>query len=258
MVFSENSEITLVVTSCGRFDLLKRTLDSFDRFNTAPVREVFITEDSGDEAVRDCLPAGWQAHTTFIINNPKLGQMRSVDAAYAQVKTVWVFHCEGDWDFYRPGFVEDSQTLLEADPQALQVWLRSFNHDLQVHSPYVFRHERQVLQGIPFYQLGSHKADWQGFSFNPGLRRLVDYKQHAPYAAHPGEKSLSRLYAAENRYALILENDAVLHTGFGDHVELPQEQTSKRRRRQRDRFKLAAVFAVGLIAGFLINAVLRG
>lgn len=256
MVFSESSEITLMVTSCGRFELLKRTLETFDRFNTAPIREVFITEDSGDEAVRDCIPAGWREHTTFIVNNPKLGQMRSIDAAYAQIKTFWVFHCEDDWDFYRPGFIEDSQALLEADPQALQVWLRSFNHDLQVHSPYVFLNERQVVQGIPFYQLGSHKEDWQGFSFNPGLRRLADYQQHAPYAAHSGEKSLSRLYAAENRYALILENDAVLHTGFGEHVEVPQERANKLRRKRRDRIKLIGSVAIGVVIGFLINAVL--
>lgn len=256
MVFSESSEITLMVTSCGRFDLLKRTLETFDRFNTAPIREVFITEDSGDEAVRECIPASWREHTTFIVNNPKLGQMRSIDAAYAQIKTFWVFHCEDDWDFYRPGFIEDSQVLLEADPQALQVWLRSFNHDLQVHSPYVYLNERQVVQGIPFYQLGSHKADWQGFSFNPGLRRLADYQQHAPYAAHSGEKSLSRLYAGENRYALILENDAVLHTGFGEHVELPQERVNKLRRKRRDRVKLIGGLAVGVVIGFLISVVL--
>lgn len=256
MVFSESSEITLMVTSCGRFDLLKRTLETFDRFNTAPIREVFITEDSGDEAVRECIPPGWQGHTTFIVNKPKLGQMRSIDAAYAKIKTLWVFHCEDDWDFYRPGFIEESQALLEADPQALQVWLRSFNHDLQVHSPYVFLNERQVVQGIPFYQLGSHKADWQGFSFNPGLRRLVDYQQHAPYAEHSGEKSLSRVYAAENRYALILENDAVLHTGFGEHVEVPQERANKLRRKRRDRFKLVGSVAIGVVIGYLINAVL--
>lgn len=52
MQFSDQSDITLVVTSCGRFDLLKRTLETFDLFNTAEIREVFITEDSGDEAVR--------------------------------------------------------------------------------------------------------------------------------------------------------------------------------------------------------------
>lgn len=253
MVFSESSEITLMVTSCGRFDLLKRTLETFDRFNTAPIREVFITEDSGEAAVHDCVPAHWHEHTTCIVNNPKLGQLRSIDAAYAQIKTKWVFHCEDDWAFYRPGFIEDSHTLLEADPQALQVWLRSFNHDLQVHSPYVFLTERQVVQGIPFYQLGSQKADWQGFSLNPGLRRLADYQRHAPYAGHSGEKSLSRLYAAENRYALILENDAVLHTGFDGHVEVPEERLNKLRRKRRDRFKLIGALFIGLVIGWSLN-----
>jgi hypothetical protein len=67
-IFSETSDITLVVTSCGRFDLLRRTLASFDRYNDTPLREVFITEDSGDEAVRDCVPTHWRAHTTVFPN----------------------------------------------------------------------------------------------------------------------------------------------------------------------------------------------
>jgi hypothetical protein len=255
MVFSESSDITLVVTSCGRFDLLKRTLETFDRFNTAPIRSVLITEDSGDAQVEACIPEHWRPFTRFIINNPKLGQMRSVDAAYELIETSWVFHCEDDWDFYRPGFIEESMALLVNDPQALQVWLRSYNHDLLVHSPYVYLNEREVVQGIPFYKLGSHKPEWQGFSFNPGLRRLADYKLHAPYASHSGEKKLSGLYAAENRYALILENDAVLHTGFGNHVVVPQERADKQRRRRRDRMKLAGTLVLGLILGWIISNV---
>lgn len=255
MVFSESSDITLVVTSCGRFDLLRRTLETFDRFNTAPIRSVLITEDSGDAQVQDCIPEHWRPFTRFIINNPKLGQMRSVDAAYELIETSWVFHCEDDWDFYRPCFIEESMTLLENDPQALQVWLRSFNHDLQIHSPYVYLNAREVVQGIAFYKLGSYKPEWQGFSFNPGLRRLADYKQHAPYASHGGEKKLSGLYAAENRYALILENDAVLHTGFGNHVEIPQERVDKQRRKRRDRIKLLGTLVLGLVIGWVISNV---
>jgi hypothetical protein len=255
MVFSEDSEITVVVTSCGRFDLLKRTLETFDRFNTAPVRRVLITEDSGDAHVKDCIPEHWRAFTRFIINNPKLGQMRSVDAAYELIDTKWVFHCEDDWDFYREGFIEDSMVLLENDPQALQVWLRSYNHDLLVHSPYVYLNAREVVQGIAFYKLGSHKPEWQGFSFNPGLRRLADYKQHAPYASHGGEKRLSGLYASEDRYALILENDAVLHTGFGNHVEVSQERADKQRRKRRDRIKLMGTLVLGLIIGWVLGNV---
>lgn len=253
MLFSESSDISVVVTSCGRFDLLKRTLETFDRFNTTPIRAVFITEDSGDRAVEACIPEHWRPYTTFFVNVPRLGQLRSIDLAYEHVQTSWIFHCEDDWDFYREGFIEDSQMLLEADPQALQVWLRSHAHDLAVHSPYVFLHERQVLNGVPFHVLGSHKAEWQGFSLNPGLRRRADYLKHAPYAAFSGEKDLSRTYAEENRYALILENDAVLHTGFGGHVEVPKERADKQRRKRRDRLKLAAVLIFGLALGWLLH-----
>jgi len=40
------NDVSLVITSCGRFDLLERTLDSFFKYNTYPIKEVIITEDS--------------------------------------------------------------------------------------------------------------------------------------------------------------------------------------------------------------------
>lgn len=252
MIFSKDSDVTLVVTSCGRFDLLAKTLASFDAFNTTPIREVFITEDSGDKAVEGCIPEHWREHTTYFVNEPRLGQLRSIDLAYSHVKTPWIFHCEDDWAFYRPDFIEESRTLLEADPQALQVWLRSFAHDLAIHSPYVYLGERRVIKDIPCYRVGSHKEDWQGFSFNPGLRRLADYQLHAPYAQHSGEKDLSRLYADEQRHALILENDAVLHTGFGEHVSVPEERAKKARRKKHERLRLIMAFGIGLLIGVFL------
>jgi hypothetical protein len=252
LIFSKDSEITLVVTSCGRFDLLTQTLASFDVFNSTPIREVFITEDSGDQAVQACIPEHWREHTTFFVNVPRLGQLRSIDLAYSHVKTSWVFHCEDDWAFYRPGFIEESRVLLEVDPQALQVWLRSFAHDLATHSPYVYLGEREVVDGIACYRVCSHKEEWQGFSFNPGLRRLVDYQCYAPYAQYASEKDLSRLYADAQRHALILENDAVLHTGFGEHISVPEERVKKAKRKKQERLRLLVVFILGLFFGALL------
>lgn len=249
MRFSENSDITVVVTSCGRFDLLKETLESFDRYNTAPIREVFITEDSGDDAVHDAVPAHWKPHCTVFVNRPKLGQLPSIDLAYRQVKTPYIFHCEDDWRFYRQGFVEDSRAILEVSPNLLQVWLRSHAHDLAVHSPYIHLGERQVIAGVPCYPLLSDKAEWQAFSLNPGLRRLSDYQRCAPFAAYSGEKALSRRYAELDLGAVTLEGDAVLHTGFGNHVTLPEEVQRKARRRKRDRQKLILTLLVGLVVG---------
>lgn len=249
MRFSEQSDITLVITSCGRFDLLRLTLESFDQFNTAPIREVFITEDSGEAAVHAAIPEHWKPYCTVFVNRPKLGQLASIDLAYGHVKTAYIFHCEDDWEFYRPGFVEDSLAILQERPALVQVWLRNFVYDLKVHSPYVRRGEREVIEGVPCYPVLSDKADWQSFSLNPGLRRLDDYHLCAPFAAHAGEKSLSRRYAELDFTAVMLEGDAILHTGFGFHVKMPSERLRKLRRRQREKVRLASALVGGLVIG---------
>jgi len=253
MQFSAQSDITLVVTSCGRFDLLKRTLASFDQFNTADIREVFITEDAGDDAVRLAIPEHWLGHCTFLINRPKLGQLASIDLAYGLVKTPYIFHCEDDWAFYRPGFIEDSKTVLEQRPDILQVWLRNYVYDLQVHSPYIHLGPREMIGGVPCYPLQSDKPEWQGFSLNPGLRRIKEYWLCAPYAAFEGEKGLSRRHAQLNLTAVTLEGDAVLHTGFGLHVATSEERFTKARRKRRERIKLVLMLILGGCIGWLIH-----
>jgi hypothetical protein len=251
--FSDESDITLVVTSCGRLDLLKRTLESFDRFNTAPIREVLITEDAGDEGVHAVIPAHWKDHCTVFVNQPKLGQLASIDLAYGHVKTPYIFHCEDDWEFYRPAFVEDSRAILEQRPDILQVWLRNYVYDLCVHSPYIHLGERDVISGVACYPLISDKPEWQSFSLNPGLRRLKEYQLCAPFAGFGGEKALSLRYAQLNLTAVTLEGDAVLHTGFGVHVEVPVERQRKARRRRREQVKLSLVLLLGVCIGWLIS-----
>lgn len=253
MQFSQESDITLIVTSCGRFDLLKLTLDSFDRFNTVPIREVIITEDSGDEAVYAAIPQGWAEHCTVFVSKPKLGQMASIDLAYSKVSTTYIFHCEDDWEFYRPGFVEDSITILALKPEVLQVWLRSYAHDLRIHSPYLHFGEREVVGGVACYPVLSDKPEWQSFSLNPGLRRYKDYLLCAPFSGHSGEKALSKRYAELNLNAMALEADAVLHTGFGAHVEVPEECLRKARRRRREHIKLFCAVLLGLVIGIAIS-----
>ena len=110
-----------------------------------------------------------------------------------------------------------------------------------------------MIAGVPCYPLLSDKAEWQAFSLNPGLRRLSDYQRCAPFAAYAGEKALSRRYAELNLTAVTLEGDAVLHTGFGNHVTLPIEVERKAKRRQRDRMKLALTLVAGALIGMGIT-----
>lgn len=230
MIFSDQSDVTIVITSCGRFDLLKRTLSSLDLLNTEPIRSVIITEDSGREEVHGCIPDGWREFVKVIVNKEKVGQIGSVDMAYGLVETKWIFHCEDDWLFCRPGFIEDSKLVMESEPGALQVWLRSYYHDLAVHSPNILLGRRSVVDNVAYNRVVSENPDWGVFSFNPGLRRIEDYLLHSPYSDVGGEKALSKLYGSEGRFSLILENDAVLHTGWERHVESRKEKRKNQKR----------------------------
>lgn len=258
MQFSIDSDVTLVVTSCGRFDHLRKTLESFDRFNTAPIRSVIIVEDSGDDAVHMTLPASWKANTQVLLNRPRLGQLVAIDRAYALVETAYVFHCEDDWEFYRPGFVEQSLSILQAFPEILQVWLRSFAHDVRVNYPFHMLGDRLVLDGIACHYLLSSEPAWRGFSFNPGLRRMRDFQKVSPVArfssSAKGESRLSQEFEALGYRVVILESDAIIHTGDDAHVWAEADQQKQRKKRKKKIGRVVAavlLFCLGGAVGYL-------
>lgn len=259
MQFSIDSDVTLVVTSCGRFEHLRKTLSSFDQFNTAPIKAVIIVEDSGSESVRSVIPAGWEAHTTVMLNQPRIGQLAAIDRAYASVETTYVFHCEDDWEFYRLGFVEESRLILERMTNVVQVWLRSFAHDVRVSYPFHTLGDRLELDGVACSYLLSSATAWRGFSFNPGLRRLCDYQKVAPVArfssSAEGESRLSQEFEALGYATVILESDAVLHTGDDAHVWADSDIEKKRKKKKRKLARLVLggfVLLIGIAAGYAI------
>ena len=65
-----------------------------------------MVEDSADDRVRRVVDSFGVAART-LVNAVQLGQMRSIDRAYAQVTTPLIFHCEDDWLFTRGGFIRE-------------------------------------------------------------------------------------------------------------------------------------------------------
>ena len=181
--------VTLVVTSAGRYDLLARTLESLYRHETFPFAEVIVAED-------------WERE----------GQVKNIDRAYARVRTPYIMACEDDWEFYRGDFVDRSLDLLESYPEILQVQLRAHD-DVNGHP---------VIYSDSYCLMDPHWT-WGGFSWNPGLRRLADWKRIGGYLSHwavsdnATEQHLSRLYADLGMVAAILPEPGgyVRHIGEG-------------------------------------------
>ena len=219
-------DITVVVTSCNRHDLLDRTLASFRAMETeGRVARVLVAEDGDADPQGVCAAHGAEWFGT----GARGGQVKLIDRAYAQVDTPFIFHLEDDWEFHRPGYMEKSRAFLDADPRILLVWLRAWN-DTSGHPLSHVAPDRSHGQ-LAFDYTGC----WNGFTFSPGLRRLSDYKllggsyeklpktmfvkARNPTAALLTEVEASMFYRRAGYRAMILDEAGyVRHIGEERHV----------------------------------------
>jgi hypothetical protein len=219
--------VSVVLTSCGRPDLLVETLDSFFRFNTFPITKFILVED-GHAILDVACQYQFNCDHELICTGERVGQMAAIDYAYSRVETEYVFHLEDDWQFYATGFIEKSMQILERYPQCLQVYLRALN-DTNGHPIHRWVHrEKGVIWRRMKYGFKAFGGKWNGFSLNPGLRRVADYSAIGGYGVHKlkapnihagTEIVLSRLYRKKKMYAVILADRGgqgyVRHIGWG-------------------------------------------
>lgn len=231
----KNNDVSIVITSCKRHDLLYKTLQSFVASNTYPIKEIIIVEDSAavinDDVIRTILKASelasyQECELVYIVNDCNLGQMKSIDKAYSLVKSQYIFHCEDDWKFHKQGFIERSFEILELDEKIFTVWLRAYS-DLCGHkiSELVNVNKTEYRNIVPM-------GVWSGFTLNPGLRRAKDCLLLAPYAQQKHvdsnlkdrntvtESDLSILYGELGFRAVVTSESGgfLHHIGDGHHI----------------------------------------
>ena len=209
-------EVTLVITSCGRFDLLEETLDSFFECNTYPIKKIIITEDSTEGKKLERLISKYDGKNQdfrLIVNETRLGQLKSIDKAYREIDTEYIFHCEDDWKFLKSGFIEKSMEVMEEDEKILVVGLRSkedFKEDFFYDEDYVSK------KGEHYYSVKG-----EIFTYNPALRRKKDmdlFGSHEKLENQRYEEVLSDFYKKRGFKAIFFKEPYVTHIGNKRHV----------------------------------------
>ena len=212
---------TVVLTSCGRFDLLRATVESLVRHIDEQPSAFILIEDSGDASVRNVVADLEQRLAlgfTFLINRRQRGQMSAVDRAYAAVKTPFIFHCEDDWEFFQSGFIKPSRAILNARPDVSMVGLRPrFELNALIRET-----PAETLNDIAFFTLDPTKhPEYFGYSFNPGLRRTADARAIGSFAALGQEPDVSYAFKQRGFRIANLETASVRHLGDVRHVKDP-------------------------------------
>lgn len=213
------SEVTLCLTSCGRPQLLRETLDSLLAHNSFDAK--WLIEDAGDKRVAAYLQSiGWGEG--IILNDNRLGQMRSIDRLYEQVKTPLIFHCEDDWLFSDTDLLPASRAVLEAEPRASCVSVRELA-DLPPFAQQ--RLIRREVNGVRYalMPLDTH-PEWFGLTFNPGLTRLALWRQYGPYAEIGSEARISLKMKRNGLTCAFLDPGACRHIGGEAHVSDPHQR----------------------------------
>ena len=225
------SDVTVVITSFNRLDLLTKTIESFNKFNKYPIEEFIIVENCGCEQMHEELRRLYPNYT-MILNEHNIGLPESIDKAYAQVKTPYVFHSEDDYEYYREGFIERSLMVLNNDPSIMQVWIRrgETQDDTDEYIPSIIPKnvlgmpvlpELHNIFSIPYYILGQ-SGDWHGFAFQCGLRSMDAYKKVAPYSQYflndPSDFITWKECAIGLAYHKLGYKAALLPEGYARHI----------------------------------------
>jgi hypothetical protein len=216
-------DITTVFTSCGRWDLLVQSIDTFLSHHD-PGRFILV-EDSADHAfasrVRDRYP-----QIELVLNDPRLGQHKAIDRAYAMIETPRILHLEDDWFFRGPMDIEDAGKMLDEDPSIIAVCFSVFKQLKLRHRVF----GRRFSHGDRWYNdmRQAHRESY-GYSFYPTLVRRQTWEEYGPFANFQNERAISR-FMKENGLGVVHQLPGVgQHVGSGRSVFDPCRSSEKRR-----------------------------
>lgn len=206
-------DITLFITSCGRPQLLKITLESFMKYNTYPIKEAIICEDSGNINSIEFAKNILNFPCKIIYNEKRIGQMRSIENGVKFIKTPFVFHCEDDWEFYCPGFIEQSMDILQQNEKISQVLLRSYDE-------YISRYNFKIHNTDKNYKIITLPDFKNIYSFNPSLKKTYIELLNIPYEDWDDEFTIQTKINELNMFAVVTNNvnGYVKHIGWNDHI----------------------------------------
>jgi hypothetical protein len=197
-----DDSVTIVVQSCGRLDLLQRTLKSLAQCSLDyPIRETIIYED-GPTKKPDWLleyRTLGLGEIRWITGGNRVGQWMACDRLLDEVKTEYILRVEDDFVFVpdKSAFLARSIDILKRYPKIIQVGLRG-NDNTSMH-PIV---DDPNYSEFKIQERYWRRECWGGWSGNNHVARMKDWRMIRSYGRIGGygtqaisvEHKLSKFY----------------------------------------------------------------
>lgn len=204
-----------MLTSCGRFDLLAETIRSFG--SHFDVDKIIVAEDAGRPADAAAFARAFPI-VEMRVNEPKLGQMRSIDQLYATLTTPYVVHLEDDWGFSRSLDLDSVIRFLESrdDVSVVCIANRIYGARYEGHAQTVRHEDIEYL----VWDLEAHPK-WFSYSFNPSVVRLDFWREVGPFSGFVTEENLSKFCKDRGLRIAMVAPPIADHIGDDRHAPDP-------------------------------------
>lgn len=188
-----NKEITIAITSCWRFESLKKTIKSIEQTIDLTLYEKILTEDSKDEnhiekmkeANNSWFLKWWKIIYTWGANQKDFYKCHyyALKTLYDNISTKYVFHCEDDQIFKKTNFdyMRLSYNILESSQDIWIVLLRDLFKDFWLKKTWLMKSRYYELLTDDETELFWHNFIYlnknDSFTLQPWLRRLSEMKE---------------------------------------------------------------------------------
>ena len=227
--------VTLTITTCKRFDLFEKTMNSI--INCVDIDEIdfwFCVDDNSSDEDRQKMKDLYPFFEFYFKDVSEKGHPQSMNIIRNYIKTPYVFHLEDDWKFFvKRNYIKDSIDIIESNKQIGQCLFNKnyaeIESDIDIKGGTYhttnsglryFIHEycrTQEETNIWKNKYGNCKSSfyWPHWSLRPSLSRTYIFKDIGEFNEQIShfEMDYAHKYANKGYVSAFFEGVYCLHTG---------------------------------------------
>ncbi len=229
--------VTFSVTTCKRFDLFERTMNSFINCceDLHLIDEWICVDDNSSGEDRLKMVELYPFFTFHFKSSDEKGHPKSMNIIQREVKTPYLLHIEDDWEFFvKRSYITDCLSVLETNERIGQCLFNKNYGETEDQTDIAGGEFHRTLSGLPYYiheycpdsetrskfqeKWGTNVlncAYWPHFSFRPSLVKTIIFQMLGKFdeqASH-FEMDYARKYVSVKFISAFLETIHCLHIG---------------------------------------------
>lgn len=229
---TEDPLITLTITTCKRYDLFERTINSFINCcqDINKIDRWICVDDNSSEDERKLMKNKYPFFDFYFKTLKEKGHPHSMNIIRNMVNTPYVLHLEDDWEFFLPdNIIDKSIQIINYHPFIGQCLFNQNYGETIDDIDIIGGMLNKLSNGYPFYihenlnidkftekyGFGKNCAYWPGFSFRPSIFRSSIFNKLGEFnekIAH-FEMDYSKKYKDNGYLSAFLYGIRCIHTG---------------------------------------------